>query len=359
MTKIRAIEVTFNPQMLILARESRALTQTILAKKASISQSNISRFESGDLLPDVRQLDRLGKSLDYPVTLFFQTDPVFGYGSSCIYHRKRQTLPVKEYRTLLARINVIRMQVARLLSGVELDASNSFPRLDIEEYGSPSHIARLVRGMWNLPPGPIPNLVVAIESAGGLIIRCSFETRKLDAFSQWLPGMPPLFFVNSQSPMDRCRFTLAHELGHVIMHVVPSKNLEQEADEFAAELLMPTSDIAHQLRPLSLERLAALKPVWRVSMAALARRARDLRKASESQYRRIFTQLSKLGFRINEPLPLSIEEPTLIRSIIDLHIKEHGLTLGALSRMVSSPEEAFAAQYLPEPRRFRVVASQQ
>jgi Zn-dependent peptidase ImmA (M78 family) len=343
--------------MLILARESRGLSQTALASATSLSQSNISRYESGDLSPADEHLDRLSRALEYPVSFFFQTDPVYGYGSSCVYHRKRQSLPVTDYRTLLARINILRMRLARLLRDIELNASNAFPRMDIEDYGSGAHVAKLLRGMWRLPPGPVPNLVTAIESAGGLIVPCAFNTAKLDAISQWLPGMPPIFFINAAIPVDRLRFTLAHELGHVIMHVIPSTNLEREADEFAAEFLMPAKDIGHQLRPLSLQRLAMLKPYWRVSMAALARRARDLNKASDSQYKRIVTHMSRLGYRLTEPVPIPPEEPTLVRSIIETHLSD-GLSIGVISRILESTESEFAAQFLPaEGRRFRVVGS--
>src|SRR5205085_11537320 len=151
---------------------------------------------------------------------------------------------------------------------------------------------------WNLPPGPVQSLVSAIEDAAGVAFRCSFATRKVDAVSQWLPGLPPLFFVNSDIPGDRCRFTLAHELGHLIMHPIPTPDLDNEANRFAAEFLMPAKDIGPHLRPLSIQRLAAMKPYWKASMAAILRRAFDLNKVSVSTYRKLNTQISKYGLKM-------------------------------------------------------------
>ena len=91
--------------------------------------------------------------------------------------------------------------------------------MDLAEFGTPEKIATLVRQMWNLLPGPIGNLTRAIEAAGGLVLKCDFGTSKLDAFAQWPSGMPPLFFVNKSAPADRYRYTLAHEIGHIVMHV--------------------------------------------------------------------------------------------------------------------------------------------
>lgn len=88
--------------------------------------------------------------------------------------------------------------------------------------------------------------------------------------------------------------------------------IEREADEFAAELLMPEDEIYEDLRPFSLEKAARLKIEWKVSIAALARRARDLGVISESQYKRFCARLSALGYRIKEPIDLPEEEPSLI-----------------------------------------------
>lgn len=341
-----------NPQMIVLARESRGLTQRELADATSLSQANISKFESGVLEVLEENLEKLVGVLNYPRGFFFQNDPIYGYGSSCLYHRKRQTLPSTVYRTLLAKINVIRIQVTNLLQGTEISAPLTFPRMDIEEYGSGEHIARLVRGMWNLPPGPVANLVSVIEGAGGVVIRCPFGTDKLDAFSQWLPGLPPLFFLNSAIPTDRYRYTLAHEIGHLIMHYIPSPNLEKEADEFAAEFLMPQREITPQLRPVasgsvaaSLESLVNLKRYWKVSIAALIRRARDLGRINDSRYRRLYMHLGRLGYRKNEPVNLPHEEPTILLSVLDVHMREHGYTIKQLSDRVQSFELEFRSNY--------------
>jgi len=138
------------------------------------------------------------------------------------------------------------------------------------------------------------SVVDAIEDAGGVICEFDFETNKRDAISHGLPGMPPMFFVNITAPADRVRFTLRHELGHMVMHqssvayveLTNAAQGESQADKFASEFLMPAEDIAFELgsNP-SLSRLADLKPRWRVSMAALLKRAGDLARISERRSR--------------------------------------------------------------------------
>ena len=83
--------------------------------------------------------------------------------------------------------------------------------------------------------------------------------RLVDAAHLWLAGLPPLFFVNENLPGDRLRWTLAHEVGHAVMHRNPTGDVEGEANRFASEFLMPRDQIAHQLDAITLEKAAALK----------------------------------------------------------------------------------------------------
>jgi Zn-dependent peptidase ImmA (M78 family) len=243
----------------------------------------------------------------------------------------------------------MRIQLTRLLRGVEIESENKLPRMDLADYhDSPAHIAKLLRGIWNLPSGPIQNLTQTIESAGGIVFRCSFGTGKVDAISQWLPGLPPLFFVNSDIPGDRLRYTLAHELGHLIMHQIPTVNLEVEANRFAAELLMPEKDIKPHLGSLSIQKLAAMKPYWKVAMSALLKRAFELGKVTASQYRKLNTQISKYGFKTSEPIPISIEEPTVLKDIISVYRNEHSYTIPELTKLLVCNEHDFRIRYLPD-----------
>ena len=77
----------------------------------------------------------------------------------------------------------------------------------------------------------------------------------------------------------------AHELGHAVMHQIPTEHQEAEADRFASEFLMPAATIRDQLDALTVPKLARLKAEWGASMAALLRRGRDLGRVNDAQYR--------------------------------------------------------------------------
>ena len=337
-----------NPEMLKLARESRELTQKALADLSGVDQGNISKYERSILDVSDSAIDKLARALRYPVHFFMQVDEVRGIGSGCFYHRKRQSMPVSELEVIQAKVNILRMQATRLIEGVDVDHDNRIHRLDINDGETAEGIARLVRAAWDLPLGPIRNLVRAIERAGAVVYRCSFGTKKLDAISQWCRGLPPMLFVNSDVPGDRARWNLAHELGHIIMHRIPSENGEREADQFASEFLMPARDIAADLNDFNLQRAAMLKPYWKVSMQALVMKAHDLQKISDWQKTKFFKQFGMEKMRTVEPDTVPIEMPTVLRDIIDVYLNQLGYSVPELAQLVALQEDEFRRIYLAE-----------
>jgi Zn-dependent peptidase ImmA (M78 family) len=172
------------------------------------------------------------------------------------------------------------------------------------------------------------------------------DTPKIDAVSQRADGLPPIFFLDRSKPADRCRYTLAHELGHIVMHRTPNTNAEEEADRFAAEFLMPGAEIRADLRNLTIARAAALKLRWRASMQAIIRRAKDTGAISVSSYQSLCVRISQLGYRKNEPNPIEPEAPKMLRRIMDLYMADRKYTVAELSAAMLCDEQEFRRTFL-------------
>lgn len=144
------------------------------------------------------------------------------------------------------------------------------------------------------------------------------DAAKIDGVSYRIAGLPPVIFLNQNQPADRMRFSLAHELGHLILHSYPTPFMEKEANEFASALLMPENDIGPELSALTLEKAAYMKPVWRVSMAALIFRASALKQVDKNKAEYLWRQMATKGFRLREPasLDFSREEPSLMKALV-------------------------------------------
>ena len=167
------------------------------------------------------------------------------------------------------------------------------PHHDPDEFKDVQDIARAVRAKWRLPSGPVPDVISLLEDAGAIVVRFPFTTPHVDAISWWVPGAPPLIFVNREMPPDKERWSCAHELGHLVMHRDARPEMEKEANIFASEFLTPAAEIKPELEGLSsLSRLLTMKPFWRVSMAALLYRAHQLGCINDSRYRYLMVKMA-------------------------------------------------------------------
>jgi Zn-dependent peptidase ImmA (M78 family) len=338
-----------NPRMITVARESRGLTQNQLAKQAGIPQGTLSKVENGLAELPVERLEAIADVLDYPVELFDWSDPVYGFGSSSFHHRKQQSLGQTTLKKVQANLNLLIGRLRRLSEGIEISAPFRLPILDIEDHESPEEIARIARATWMLPMGPVHNVVDVIEAAGGLMLRRDLGSPRITALSINPPGARPTFLLNGGLSGDRERFTLTHEVGHLIMHEVPREEAEREADRFAAEFLMPAAEIRSSLANIDLAKAAALKRYWKTSMSSLIRRARDLDVISERRYTSLMVQMSQRGYGRNEPVEIPLEQPTVVDTMVRIHIDQHGYSDAQLAKVVGLKQQEFLMEFTPPP----------
>lgn len=342
----------FNPEMLTLARMAREVTQSELAAAVETTQGRVSKIEHGFFVPDDNLVDRFAAALKYPREFFFQ--PGYINTLPSWFYLKRKQLPQSTLGRIHAEIAIRIRNIVKLLMSTELKPVLRLPQFDVDQFnGNVEEIARAVRSLWELPRGPIQNLVEVLERAGILVIPCNFGATEVDAVGMRLQGMPPLVFMNLDAPMDRVRFTIAHELAHIVMHSTPSEDVEDEANRFASEFLMPEYDIKPQLVNVTVATLAMLKRVWRVSMQALLMRAKTLKTISAKRATTLWKQMSALGFRKREPseLDLSPESPRLLRGLLDYHLKHLGMSEAQLRSMFILSEPDFTRYYHWDYRR--------
>ena len=345
-----------NKEMLILARDLRALSQADLAQLVGLNQATISRYENGADVPD-EHLAAIAKALDRPKSFFFWGESL--YDASCMYHRRNRQISVAELTAIHAKVNMLRIVASRLLKMAQVKSSYSFFRLDASKLGGPIGCARELRRLWQLPIGPVRSVVRAIENAGGMVFRCQFGETRVDGISQWpldAPGMPPIFFVNEKAPGDRERWTLCHEIGHIVMHHSPSSDdPEEEANVFASEFLMPQDEIQNDLLNMTLAKAAALKSKWKTSMQSIIYRAHQLGKIPDRQYQSLFRQMGYKGYRSCEPVPIVPEEPEMFRELLDFHRERVRLGPEQLAEFIGETRKEAINQYGNNFANFRLV----
>ncbi len=336
-----------NPEMLVVARLSRGISQVETAEQIGVSAGMLSKWENGVVEPPHERLRQLADALSYPTDLFYQPERVRGTDSICFHHRKRKSMPVRLLDQVEASMHLAQLQANRLLRHLEVENSLEFLTLDPDEHGGPQEVAQALRGYWRIPRGPIRNMTTLVEAAGCVVRFTDFRTRKLDGMSGWGKGTPPLFFINSLNPVDRSRWTIAHELGHLVMHqsTITEGDPESEANAFAQEFLLPGDEIKPALRRVSFSNLPSLKAKWRVSMKALIKTAEELSAIPPGRAKSLYVQYSRAGFNRGEPFPLEAEPSSVLRDAVSVHLSQHGYTVAELARVVHLTPAEFAQCY--------------
>ncbi|HCU78921.1 MAG TPA: hypothetical protein DGU37_10545 [Microbacterium sp.] len=327
--------------LLEAARVSRGLTQAQLAEVSGVAQAVISKFEGGHLPLDDARVQVLARELKVPLALVDGSTATAPHTRQ--FHRKQASLPAKAANRLRADMVLAHVRVSRLLTSPFVA---DIPRLPLgSPLDQPADRARAVRKLWGLPPGPIDNIVALLEQHGVPCLSWDVSSARVDAIASWPDEAPPVVLLGSHAPGDRLRFTVAHELGHAVMHELPCADCEREADEFASEFLMPRAEIKDSLRAATLPKLAELKRVWGTSIAALARRAKDVGAITDSAYRALNIELSASGLRKNEPAPIPRERPTMIRQAIEKRI-DAGHPLSEVADLALIETDELKTQYL-------------
>lgn len=313
-----------NPSWLETARLARGLTQKEAAKLLCISQGKLSKAEKGDQSLDENVILKMSSVYDFPIDFFYSEDDRSPDGH--LYFRRRLSITGKEISKLLSKIKLLKKNIDILFCSVEVPDCNLSaynPRLN-----TPEEIARKTRFAMKLYNGRIPNLAELLESYGIIVFPFDFETEKIDGLSVITSNGYKVIFSNSRMPEDRKRFSLAHELGHLIMHFdTPpeyAETVEDEANRFASEFLLPTNEIKDDLSFLNFEKLGRLKRKWHVSMAAILRKAKTLGCIDEKSYRNFQINFSKKGYNRQEPILLPMERPSFVRDTIKLFYDELG-----------------------------------
>lgn len=339
--------LNINSEMLVVARQLRQMTQDDVCHRADISQGILSKAENGlrELQEDI--LERLALVYDLPMSFFYRESDVSPV--SHLYFRRKLSLSAKSIDSFVAKSRIIKLVLDDLFNAVDL------PDYDIGTYNpnefTPQDIADKIRYKLKIYRGPVPNLTALLENHGIVICKMDFETDKIDGLSTVTNSGQNIVFLNSQMPNDRIRFSLAHELGHMVMHMeTPPLSVEvaeEQADAFASQFLMPEDEIKPMLYNLRMTTLAELKRRWNVSMRSLIRRARDLNVISQDTYRYFQMDFSRRKYNKVEPVSLPAETPSLIKSIIALYRDELNYDDEDLKNIMKLNEKDYKDWFFP------------
>lgn len=309
-------------------RDLLGLTQEQLASASGLKQSWISQVETSAREATEEGLRAIAEATDTPLR-FFEVQPATVPLDSLRFRKLASASKVMTRRVHAFYGEGYR--VTESLFGAENYPTPPLPYATAEALTQDDieDLAQHTRDALRLAPDkPIPHLTRVLERAGVAVAPLVLTDDPEDApaggghfgVSYWGGiGAPALIGYFSGSHGDRKRFTLAHEVGHLVLHTFRprAEDPEGEANRFASALLIPRvraeTFISEQH---SLAEYARMKATWGVSIQALILRGMALGLISDTRKRSLFVQLSAKGWRKKEPVVVGHEAPLLLWKLL-------------------------------------------
>lgn len=291
------------------ARKATGMSLREVAERVGVSHAAIKKYEDGASVPPSDMLIKLSQALDVRVAYFFRPQTVVLDG---LEYRKHSALPKKRLNAIThAVIDQIERRIE--LEGLFPQPPQAFviPKNlpTVEDMTHAETAAEQVRKAWQLGMNPIPDLIGTLESQGIRVFITEDDGDKhFDGLAAHAGGVP-VVVVGRHWPGDRQRFTLAHELGHLLLTSCIDAALDAElvCNRFAGAFLFPKQAVLQELgkhrSAIELQELALLKAEYGLSMGGILYRARDLGIVSAT-YRQTQADLFKAkGWHLTEPGP--------------------------------------------------------
>ncbi len=344
------------PSRITEAREACALSMGDLAERIGVSRQSVSKYEKGIMSPSIDVLQSISFLLHFPVDFFYKEEIGAGTGTSPLFFRSKSNIAKKVKTACKNQVKwvfEIRNQLERYVEFVgqrppTIDMNHEdLQDKDIEE------MALSVRHEWELGDAPIEDLIGILENQGIIVAQfsgnefCSFNG--IDAYSSWYGGIPYIIYNSTQKSAVRTRFSILHELGHLILHSsIPEEDAvkkevvdfaDMQADRFAAAFLLPATSFPKDVRGTSLAYLEMIKKKWGAAMSTIIRRCETLDLLTDNQIGYLKRQMTTNRYWHKEPLDdmLQIEPPEMLRDAIYLLIDNNIITRRAFLDLCALP----------------------
>lgn len=367
------------PQRIREAREYCRMSVADIADRLGKSRQTISQYENGTTNPSSEVVRMLANITGFPVQYF--TKPKLAQNSSNSQIPLYRGSPAKSkalrrsYEVVSGWSNEI---VTSLRQYVTMPCLNLPEELEFDFLNTENTVQRIetlcgeLRRFWGLGSGPIYDVVGVLENNGFIISKIPNRAAEVDAFSIWYDGTPHVFYGGNRDTAVSYRFSVCHELGHLILHqslqetesldAALYKEMERQANLFSGAFLMPAETFGAEYLTSSLDSFLSIKKKWKVSLSAMIMRAEAIGIIDVQQKNYLFRQLNARKYRTHEPYDDEIDflEPGMLYNAIRLLIENRiismrnfvddaGLPIEAIAAICSLPDE-FMGQSLSVSR---------
>lgn len=326
-----------------------------------VTKASISKYERGKSVPSALVLNKIAKAFGVKSTKLWADSQI---KTHFIAYRKSSGLGKKEQIRVENLVRSAFEERIKLQNIIYPGQKCECPVLEysVKTLQDVEEVAAVIRKKWKLGLDGIANLTAILEDHGIHILEIEAMDKfdGISAFAKENQSIVSVALVTRKGlPGERQRLNIAHELGHTILRVDEALDEEKAAFRFAAAFLAPAQlifrEIGEKRSKLRFEELQFIKNKLGISIQAIIRRIFDLEIINESQYKNLFIQINKLGWRKEEPGPLPPEKPYWLEQTVYRGVAENIISKEEGSRFLGKEIENDDTTDLMDRKKFLML----
>ena len=332
-------------ERLKLARKRNGLSLRALSSRMEgiVSAQAIGKYERGEMMPSSTVAIALAKALDVSMSYLLSPSNI---SLESVEFRKLASTKASERAAVEGQVldHVDRyLQVEELLgitSSIREEPGGVPYSIDTVEDADGAAVA--VRKAWNLGGGPIPDMTELLEERGIKVFKLSLP-RTVDGLTCYVHRADgedvPVVVCSTDKSIEHQRFTIAHELGHMVMDIPSGVPEEKACHRFAGAFLAPQKELMREVGRRRLNfgfgEVIEIKQMFGISAAAMVVRMRDLGIITEATMVGIFRGIGS-SWRKYEPCPLErTENPGRFRRLCLRALAEEAISESKAAELLS------------------------
>lgn len=326
------------------------------ALENKISRQALHRYEKGEVIPDSEMINLLSDVLKVRPDYFFRDTKV---EIGLVEYRKLKRLPAKEEAKVIEQT---REYLSRYLELEEiLGLTNRFINhlahyKNITTYEQINSAANELRLKWELGRDPIFNVVELLEDKHIKVVRIDADLA-FDGLQTWVNQTIPVVAYNLRKleKNDRIRFTLLHELAHLLLGNsfgnITENQKETLCHQFAGAMLLPDSAIIEELgtfrNRLFIPELGNIKKQYGISLQAIVMRASVCNIINENYKKQFFFMINQMNWKIDEPIQYEgVEESNRFDQLIYRALAEDQISMSKAASLKNQKLAEFRTETL-------------
>ena len=330
-----------------LARKMAGMSLQDLSDKLGnlVTKQSLFKYEEGLMNPSSEVLLAISKVLNVKPDYLLKKNLIKLEGIS---FRKKVSLSKKVEESIVekARDYVERFFEIENILGIEIEFDNPLNSLIIHNNIDVEKAADKLRESWELGNDPIPNIVEMLELRGVKILLIN-EVDEIDGFSFITSKNTPVVVVNTRNKsIERIRFTIIHELAHLLLEldeqiIIEDKVIESLCHYFSSCFLIPSKMLIKMIggshrNYIDIKELIAIKEYFGISIRATIHRLKELEVINQNYYQRWMIYMSMTYGQKDEPGSyMSDEKLKLFEHLINRALAEELISLSKAATLLN------------------------